>query len=328
MITLVKSGYKRSPYFLLLFALCSLLSALCLLLSSCGKKGEPTLKSWEKQDPPSRLRAIHRDSEIILQWNFPRNKEQFIKGFLVMRSTGGDFEKIEFLGNNQQTYRDSNFTIGTLYRYKVLSQNLRDILSDDSNIVEVKPEKVPSPPEKLQFKIEHEILTLTWEDAGKGILYNIYKSDNKGFYPLWPINKEPIKETTLKDIFDIKKPVYYTIRSLRGGEIWDEGPASEEFEVNPSEFIPSAPQGLQAAVSEEKIYLIWKEVPETWVIGYKVYREIDPKEGFILIGETQTPSFVDTEKPLIKRTYRVAALGPAKEGPASEIKDVAFIPYR
>jgi len=81
-------------------------------------------------------------------------------------------------------------------------------------------------------------------------------------------------------------------------------------------------------VTEENVFLLWKEAPETWVVGYRVYREVDEKEGFIFIGKTQTPTFLDKERPLTKRNYRVTALGPSKEGPASEIRDVIFVPYR
>ncbi len=43
----------------------SLLSVICVLflLASCGKKGEPVLKSYEKPDAPSGLRAIHGDDK-------------------------------------------------------------------------------------------------------------------------------------------------------------------------------------------------------------------------------------------------------------------------
>jgi hypothetical protein len=74
--------------------------------------------------------------------------------------------------------------------------------------------------------------------------------------------------------------------------------------------------------SQSNVYLIWKESAATWVRGYKIYREINKQEGFIAIGETQTPSFLDGEKPVTKRNYRVTALGPAKEGPFAEIRDI------
>ena len=333
--------HNKKSYFLFLFLPCLLLTAYCLLFS-CGKKGEPTLKSYEKPDPPSELRAIHRESEIILLWDFPKDKEPEIKGFYLMKSTlpqppflppqaeggGGDFERIAFLENNVRSYVDTRFEIGSEYKYKIISQNVNSVTSNDSNIIDIKLKSPPAPPENLSFKIEYDSLLLTWKSAGKEILYNIYKSDKKGLYSLMPLNKDPIRETFFRDSFDIKKPVYYIIRSLIGVDIRSEGAPSEESEINPIEFIPSSPVGIQAVVTEENIYLTWKESPETWVVGYRVYREIDKKEGFLFIGETRTPAFIDNEKPFIKRNYRVAAMGPSKEGPLAEIRDVVFIPYR
>jgi len=338
---IVMLRFSLSP--LLLFLLIS-----CLLFASCGKKGAPTLKSYEKPDPPSNFRANHREAEVILSWDFPKNKEQEIKGFYLMKVSPhppsipplvrgdteglkggkGDFEKVAFLKPDIRSYVDKDFTIGSKYKYKIVSQSLRDITSIDSNIIEAEPKEPPLPPKKPLFKIEYDSLTLTWESVGEGVLYNIYKTDKSGLYFLTPLNKEPVKGNSFKDIFDIKRVAYYTIRSLWGGAIRDEGSASEELEINPSELVPSRPDGLQAAVTEENVYLIWKENPETWVVGYKVYREVDEKEGFIFIGETKTPVFLDNEKPLTKRNYRVTALSPSKEGPASEIRDVVFVPFR
>jgi hypothetical protein len=317
------------------FSILLFLLIFCILMISCGKKGEPTLKSYEKPDAPSDLRAIHRESEILLFWDFPTGKELTIKGFQLMKSIlhsakGGlwNFEKVAFLEPDKRSYTDTDFKIGSKYRYKIVSENLRGILSNDSNIIEIIPEEPPTPPEKLSFKIEFNSLTLTWRSAGDEILYNIYKSNKKGIYSLTPLNKEPVKETSFKDSFDVEKTAYYTIRSLRGGVIRNEGPASEELEVSPSDFVPSAPEELQAVVQDDKVYLIWKEVPETWVASYRVYREIDKAAGYQVIGETTVPAFIDQEKPVTKRNYRVTALGPSKEGPASEINDVVFVPYR
>lgn len=338
--------HKVKKIFLIIY--CLLFAAYCLLFS-CGKKGEPTLKSYEKPEPPSGLRAVHRESEIILLWEFPKDKEQSIKGFYLMKSTSenppsppfekgglggilkggvGDFERIAFLRNDIRSYVDTNFKVGFEYKYKIISQNVRGVTGNDSNIIDIKPKSPPAPPENLSFKIEYDSLILTWKSAGKEILYNIYKSDKKGLYLLMPLNKEPIKETFFRDNIDIKKPVYYTIRSLEGGDIRNEGSPSEEIEINPAEFVPSSPVSLRAIVTEENIYFTWKESHEAWVVGYRVYREIDKKEGFLFIRETQTPAFIDNEKPLLKRNYRVTALGPLKESPPAEIKDVVFTPHR
>jgi hypothetical protein len=307
-----------------LLAICGLLFATCCLLSSCGRKGAPALKSYEKPDAPSGLEAIHREADIILLWNFPDDKEQSIKGFYLMKSTGGDFKKIASIKNDTLSVTDTNFETGKIYKYKVLSESLKGVLSKDSNIVEVRPQKAPPPPGGFSFTIEYNTLTLTWKTAGGGILYNVYKSHKPGVYPLTPLNREPLKEPLFTDNFDIDKIVFYTVRSLLGGTIRDEGAASEEVRVDPFEFVPPSPEGLQAVATGENVYLLWKEPAETWIKGYRIYREINKKEGFILIGESQTPSFVDKEKPLTDRNYRVTALGPSKEGPPAEIENVIF----
>ncbi len=143
-----------------------------------------------------------------------------------------------------------------------------------------------------------------------------------------PLNRAPLADTYFKDAFSINKSVYYSIRSLAGGEFRDEGPASEEIRIDPSAFVPQAPKGLQAAVTEENVYLIWREPPETWITGYRIYREIGEEDGYVLIGESQTPSFLDKDSPLTKRNYRVTAIGPSKEGPPAEITGVVFIKQR
>jgi fibronectin type 3 domain-containing protein len=298
------------------------------VLSACGRKGEPTLKSYEKPAPPSGLSAIHREAEILLSWDFPKDKEPTLKGFYMMRSSGGDFEKLAFIENDKRSYGDTTFKIGIIYKYKIVAVNLRGIIGKDSNIVTVKPEAPPSPPAKVSYKAQRDSLLLKWETAGAGILYNVYKSYEQDVYSLRSLNKEPLTQTSFTDQLDTKKVVYYTIRSLRGNAWRDEGKASEEIKIDPSEFVPSSPENLKAVAAQESVYLTWKEPPEDWVTGYKVYREAEGEKDFKFIGETPIPSFIDKEAPLTKRNYRVTALGPSREGPPVEIDGVVFIGQR
>ena len=46
----------------------------CFLLISCGKKGDPTLKSYEKPVPPSNFHVVQRESEVTLSWDFPQKE--------------------------------------------------------------------------------------------------------------------------------------------------------------------------------------------------------------------------------------------------------------
>jgi fibronectin type 3 domain-containing protein len=310
----------------LLFYSCLLSTVCCLLfLWGCGKKGDPTLTSYEKPEAPSVLKAIHRESEIIISWEFPSAKQHTIKGFHLFKSTADDFHKIAFLENDKRSYTDTDFTTRQEYHYKIVSESLKGI-TNDSVVLSLKPIPPPPAPGKLRFDIHHGTLTLSWEVSGDSGYYNIYKSLSKGRYALTPLNPEPVRGSTFQDSFDINRTVYYVVRSSTGSAIWDEGPQSEELAVDPLELIPSSPRTLTAVPTSDKIFLVWQESQETWVTGYKVYRETDKQEGYHPIGLTYTPAFIDREDVTVRRNYRITALGPSKEGPPAEIRNVVYEP--
>ena len=238
----------------------------------------------------------------------------------------GDFEKVALIENSGRSYTDADIQHTDACKYKIISRNLRDITGKDSNIIEVITKKVSVQPSGLSFKITDNTLLLDWQVAEETAFYNIYKSDAKGVYPIMPLNKQPVKGNSYKDSFDPNKTVYYMVRTCSGDEVRYESAASEELEINPSELIPSSPSNLQAVATKESVVLVWNEPEETWVKGYRIYRETDKKKGFVLIGEISAPSFTDTDKPfLTKRNYRVTAIGPVKESPAAEIKNIIYI---
>ncbi len=303
---------------------CLVLTAYCLF-SGCGKKGEPTLKSYERPPHPSDLTAIHRENEIILLWDFPADKEELIKGFYILKSSGKNFEKFAFVENNIRSFRDSDFTIGSEYQYKIVSQSLKNINSIDSNIVTIIPQTAPAPPQQTKFRVGPDFLTIEWEKSSEENFYNVYRTYKQGKYGLVPINKEPLKENSFIDSLNVQKTVYYTIRSLTASSSRDEGPPSDEIKVDPMEFIPSKIQVIHAIVTENYIYLLWKESPERWIKGYNIYRKKDGEKTYTFIGNTQIPAFRDRDKTSFKRNYRITAVGPGKEGPPADIQNVMFV---
>lgn len=305
----------------LLTAYCLMLTA-CLLLASCGKKGPPTLKSYEKPDAPSGLNAIHREDKIILLWSY--GKKENLKDFDILKSDGVGFQKIASVGKDESSYTDTDFKTDVLYKYKVVARSLKNVFSNDSNVITIKPGPVPPAPENISFGIGNDSLRISWEGAGEGISYNIYKSHEKGKYSINPINNAPLKATSYTDNLELNRPVYYTVRGVLNNESRDEGPASDEIEVNPVNFMPSRPGGLQAVVADDKVVIMWNENPESWVMKYRIYRKISEREEFKLIGESVTPAFTDREKTGTRHTYRVTALGSSKESEPSEIVAVYF----
>ena len=92
--------------------------------------------------------------------------------------------------------------------------------------------------------------------------------------------------------------------------------------MNPSDFVPSKPSGLKYVYVGQGLELLWNENPETWVKGYHVYRKRATESNFRFIAETVTPAFKNNN-PLTPRTsYYVTAIGPSREGGASEPLEV------
>jgi len=304
----------------------SLLIFLVLFVASCGKKGAPTLKAFEKPVSASMVTAFHREDEIILFWSFPKNKEAETAAFHILKDSGSGFQKIASLEKDKRFYTDRNFHLDMRYRYKVVVQNQRGVLSIDSNLVSLTPSQPPPPPKNIAFTVSDNRVILSWDNEGKGVRYNVYKTTEKEKYASNPTNMTPLAENIYTDSFAIDRSVFYKIRSLTDNDWWDEGPPSEEITVNAFALIPPSPEDVRFVATPDAIYLSWKEADHRWIIGFRVYRN-NGDGTYVIIGETQIPTFVDTElPPTKKRDYRITAVGLGREGPATEIHGISFVP--
>ncbi|MDI6745369.1 MAG: hypothetical protein QMD07_08345 [Thermodesulfovibrionales bacterium] len=289
---------------------------------SCGKKTPPTLKAYEKPLAPAALKAIHREDRIILSWSYSSKKEN-LKEFHILRAEDSSFQKIAVVSKDTNTYIDVNFKIGIPYKYKVVAVSLKKVISEDSNIIEIKPESVPLAPKNISFNVGNDSLHLSWDSAGENILYNVYRTAEKGKYSINPVNKEALTASKYSDNLE-GSPVYYTIRSLLSKEFRSEGQASVEITVDPSSFTPSKPEGFQTVVADDRVVISWKENPEMWVTKYRIYDKVNEKDGFKLVKESVTPAFTLREETGMKHIFRVTAIGPVKESEPSEMITVDF----
>jgi hypothetical protein len=294
-------------------------------LAACGKKSDPTLKEYEKPAHPALLKAIHREDKIILHWDYPAEKEKAVTDFIILKSSGAEFKKLAHIEKSKRSYEDTDFETGRDYRYKIIARNFRGVHSDDSNILVISPLNPPSPPSNLSFAVRDNSLLISWEPEEKGLLYNVYKSLEKGKYGLSPLNITPIAESFFTDGFNISNTVYYTVRSLHATEITDEGPPSGELEVAPSVLVPSTMKNVRYHAFADSVFLYWDNPQESWVSRFRIYRRTKGQD-YLLIAETQIPVFADKEPPLTKRDYRLNAVGPDKEGPGIEIREVIYTP--
>ena len=310
-------------YYLLIISFCLLI----VFLAACGKKGPPTLTSFEKPDPPSSVTAVHRGGIITLRWDYPRKQEGGIAEFIVLRSTGADFEKLSHLERDKRTFVDRDITIGITYRYKIIAQNSRGVYSDGSPLVEATPAPAPLPPASLSYTVKGNNVVLSWTPLNTGDRFNVYKAREKGAYGLMPLNQTPLSEPVFTDAFSVRSVVYYTVSSLTGSDIRDEGEASEELAVDPADLVPARPENVEAYPESDRIFLAWSEPAEPWVTGFRVYKRTGSGE-YLLLGETQIPTFVDSDRSVVRRDYRITAVGPSREGPPAEITNVVYTPQR
>ncbi len=296
----------------------SLITYTCLIFilfiaASCGKKGPPTLKSYEKPDAPLSLSAVHREGNIILSWAYPANRRALIKGFNVMRSAGNGFKGIGFVANDKENYIDADCRQGMTCEYKVVALSLTGILSKESNAIRVTPQPLPLPPGNIVFAVRNDHIELSWSVSSRDACYNIYRTKEKGSYALKPLNNESVCMTSYKDALFPELPVYYTIRALHKTVIKDEGFASYEIAITPSDFIPSPPTNLRFTHAQEGVYLTWEVSPEVWVKGYRIYRRAGDEKDFSEIAEKKTPAFTDSTVSGKKAWYMIKSLGPVSE---------------
>lgn len=292
---------------------------LLVFVFSCGKKGEPTLKAFQKPSTVSNIKAIHRENEINIFWQYPEAEKKSIKGCIVLRADGEalNFKEAAFLKHSEQTFSDKDITLKNDYYYKIKCISLKDVYSDDSPVIKVQTLPPPQQPNRLTYMITNDSIKVHWQQV-EGAKYNIYKSYQKGIYSIKPYNPLPIQENYYIDKIDTSKIVYYSVSSHLGTDVRNESRLSDELEINPADFIPSTPTGLIYVPIDKKILLLWKESPETWVKGYRIYRKKTPDKDFTLIGEVISPVFTDQEHLDSKTIYYITALGPIKESQPSK----------
>ena len=292
---------------------------------SCGKKGPPTLTTFEKPSTVRDIRVVHREDQLIISWSYPAAGREAVKGFYIEKAEAGEgkpFRNLVFLRSDSSQFVDKDFAAGKKYLYRMRAYSLRNILSDESRVIEAAPVELPPPPAGLSYKVTKDSIEVTWDRVSASALYNIFRSYEKGKTPASPVNKTPLKDPSFKDRVEAEKVVYYTVRSLLDTVIRDEGYPSGELEVTPEAFVPSPPSHLKYVPSEKKTYLMWDENPETWVKGYRVYRKKLSDRGFVLAGETVTPAFADPGPVAAKTYYYITAVGPKEEGAPSETLEI------
>lgn len=287
------------------------------LLFGCGMKMDPTLEDYLQPEPAQNLSLKAFWDKVLVSWSYPEKNKAKLSSFLLERENNGKIKSLGFFSPETTSFEDKDFTFGQIYKYRIFAINKKGIYSKAIED-EITPKKMPQV-ENAQYKITDDGVLLSWKKDL--VMYNIYRINEKG---------EKIKRCSteknffLDEIYSIEasEHIKYLITSyVLENSTYIEGKATEII-IPLSSFIPSEPEEVFWTINENGVYISWKEVPQRWIKGYKIYRKTST--DFVFIEDSITPLFFDVEYNInnLKSAiyYRICSFGPLKESNPVEIK--------
>lgn len=296
---------------------------ICLLillsLTACGRKLDPTLEDYLQPEPVNELNLTAYYDKIVISWSYPEKNRAKLSSFLIERENSGQIKSL-YLNPELNSFEDRDFIFGQTYRYRIFAINKKGIYSKPIEN-SITPKKLPEVSE-IQYKITQDGVLLSWKSENS-VMYNIYKIDGQKQKIGTTDKKSLLVEENFKNQTIQESLTYLITPYIAESNIYIEGEGSE-IKVPVAEFIPSKPEEVFWAVNENGVYISWREVPEKWIKGYKVYRKTVSDSDFVLISETMIPLFFDVEYNInnLKSPvfYRILSAGPLKESEPFEIK--------
>jgi fibronectin type 3 domain-containing protein len=259
------------------------------------------------------LEVVQRGEELLLSWTAPSLTTEGMPLKEVGRMAVVEAESEEGLDAGRERLVVQGVEAGARVerRVKVDAEPGRRIVlavknysrrgktEGYSNVVAVEITRAPGAPASLTAAAGAEGVELTWEAVEGASGYQVHRDatllaevESNGF--------------TDRD-FEWKKLYRYFVRPLvKVSTGVAEGSDSRVVEITPEDtFPPSAPGGLQAAVTETTVDLNWNLSPERDTAGYYVYRE-----GMRLTPEAlAAPAYTDRD---VQRgahyTYEITAV--------------------
>lgn len=325
-----------------------------VVLWGCGVKTAPVSPGQVVPRPITDLRYNLDDKGVTLSWSYPsetmRGDElQEIAGFDLYRAViplseycdtcpipYGEPIRVDGGMLSEGPKRTASYTStllrpGHLYFFKVRSHSGWWSESLDSNEVSFTwftPAKAAA---DLKAVAGDSVVTLNWRPVTERIdsssidapvRYQVMRSlRGDSFSPLG----EPTSETRLEDnTVSVGRTYFYQVQTqtLHDGAVVSGG-VTEPISAAPIDLIPPAPPvGLTATISTDGFKLLWIQVHESDLKGFRVYRRLDGSEQWILLGEVTVPStlFIDTKPPekTARWFYAVTAIDNAQPPNESE----------
>ncbi|TAG30083.1 MAG: hypothetical protein EAZ13_06480 [Sphingobacteriia bacterium] len=261
---------------------------------------------FSKPLPPSNLVVENAGPNIALKWNYDSVPSFF--GYYVYRGTSPDNMAIVGGPLKKKNYIDTSATLSgrSKYYYAVVTQNLREDASANSNMVEIVPNRKIETvsPNDLHFYFSNDKLILEWNDVRKQddaiVGYAIKKTTvgNKGFDFL---TKDRIETTTIFDSVIVAGTTYqYSIASINTRGDTSEYSAVKEYKLEKEPVAILA--DFTARNVEAGIELEWAamEYPDRKL--YNIYRKVSIDQPAVKIGSVTSNTFLFVDKTTQKNT--------------------------
>jgi hypothetical protein len=310
----------------------TLLAAVVLLASSCGKKGDIRPPLVLRPQPAEELRAVQRGGRIRLEWTDPTTATDGsplagiaeIEIWLEVRpdpppppaaKAKDDFAArakrigavVPAAGTEPSTWEYPFDPAGWKSRLFVFAVRAREArkgrLSEFSNEAAVKIQAVPLPPSGLRVRVFEDRIEVAWTPPEKNIDDSVpaaapgatvLRAEGDG--PFRRLTALPVKGAVYVDKDFVFGRVYrYVVRAATTLAVgFLESDDSAAVEAKPLDtFPPAAPAGLSIAAGPDFLTLVWDANAETDLAGYHVWRRTGEAGEFIRL----------TKEPILESTY-------------------------
>lgn len=194
-----------------------------------------------------------------------------------------------------ERFTDTELQGGASYDYQViLSENgAESVWASVSAITHGQPRSLPEPQE-LTGTPGDSLAEFSWQtDSGRSqdgsmVAFQLYRADQPygpfelvNFEPIVPISFDGSLPESLYADYGLNNGQTYWYH-LRGMDVLgNESAPGNPVEVTPGDSTPPSPPNLvRARLFAEGAFLEWEANDEEDLLGYKIYRSIDPLEGY------------------------------------------------
>lgn len=288
--------------------------------------------------------TLPKDGTATIQWEYPKNKEKLIEGFMlqVAPTAKGPFTDVtgEVIAKKERAYTITSPRGTGYYSLALLARGER-INSSFPYLIQLADSIPPAAPEAVTASISRQgKVAMQWrankEDDFWG--YRVYRSNFKSA-EFSEVTTLPLATPSFEDslaIDNLTEKIYYKVIAVDKRDNRSE--ASEIIEVKKPDIIPPARPVIKSIEgTEEGILLKWGNSSSKDVTYHQVYRGVAGTKQWELIGLVNERSFyLDTlTKPGRPYTYTVVAVDdslldsdPAKPASASRKAKAATVVYK